>query len=200
MYLNKNILGLVFSIVSILIYAPTSLAIAVGPTPNATVTEVFNLSNGQGQFTLDNQTGNDIYAFVVANNQATSASSNFWGADVISISDWVNGYTFTNVPGVIWTVPDTAQLNWNDFFLGFTQVVAYWVIDNPQSIPVLNGASSSDFFFQSTAPNSPFIVIDNSGNVVTSGDTSVTTVPIPATVWMFVSGILALFGMNRSRK
>ncbi len=197
--INKKIFALVLTISSIFIYAPISTAIAIAPTPGANVTEVFNSSTGQGRFTLDNQTGNDIYAFVVGNNQATSASSNFWGADVISITDWVNGYSFANIPGVIWTAPDTTQLDWNDLFLGFTQVVAYWVIDNPQSMPVFNGTSSSDFFFQSTAPNSPFIVLGNSGNIVETGETTVSVVPIPAALWMFFSGALILFGFKPSK-
>lgn len=132
--------------------------------------------------------------------------NNRWGASVISRTGWEsgnigsNGNSFGLNANNAWTVPDTTTLSWDDLFGSeFTRIVSYWVVgentplllDDPNALssPISSGSTQSHFFFFSRNAFSPFVAFGNDGTVIARGET---TVPIPATVWLLGTALLAL--------
>ena len=212
-----------FSLLLTVVLASMS-AQAATISPAVTIDETFDAVSGSGQYTVNNNSAPDIYAFAVGNDAAISASgqaggfggllglgnAEAWDAAVIKRSDWIagtsvfgNNYASTTNS---WTVPDTTTLPWDTLFSGFNQIVAYWVVDDgvqitdisgTTSTPIATGTSASHFSFQSQFAASPFATFGQGGTVTASGNTQV--VPVPAAVWLFGSGLLGLVSIGRRR-
>lgn len=222
MYFNK--LTRISVVVAIFLTSLSAQALTIADP--VTIDETFDPGSGSGSFTVNNVSAPDIYAFAVGNNGAMSASGQgggllipslliggpgapeAWGADVIQRSDWdTNSSSFGSGASTSWSVPDTSTLAWDSLFGSqFTQIVAYWVVDDGVTItdisgtisaPIATGTSASHFSFQSTFAASPFATFDQNGSVSATGNTQV--VPVPAAVWLFGSGLLGLVGIARRR-
>lgn len=177
------------------------------------IDETFNAGIGQGEFTVTNNSGEGLFAFFVGNNTATGADKSdpalaAWHPSLVSRTQWENGtIAFPNagrvgllVGGNSWTPPDTTTISWDATFgAGTNQALGYWVDgfgEVPQT-PLADGTTQAGFIFYSALPNSPFIAFGTNG-VIGQGNTNV--VPVPAAVWLFGSGLIALVGVARRRK
>ena len=151
-------------------------AMAGVATPATTIDEVFNNQTQVGEFTVhaDEPDDDDIYAFVVANDDATNSSIGnafLWSTSLVIDEDWNDG-TFVFAGAEQWTPPDTTAIA-NAFatlFPNFTQAIAYWETSDPnleESVdPILDGGWQDGWFFTTEVPSSPFIVIDSGGEYI----------------------------------
>jgi len=205
-YNGKYGLGLVLAVVASLVPL-ASLAV--------TINETFDPELQVGQYSVNNNSTEAVYAFVVGNNTATFTDGGefqdvvlpeIWSSDIIYRADWVNGNSIFGYGAVnSWTVPDTSTLSWDSIFgIDILQVVSYWVVDDTAAIfgisgtstPILPGEVRSQFTFEASLPASPFIAFGQNGGTVDQGET-ITAVPVPAAAWLFVSGLLGFAGAAR---
>ncbi len=208
---KKYGLGLVLAIVTSLVPMVSSAAIIT--IPAVTINETFNPELGKGRYSVNNNSAEAVYAFVVGNNTAAFAdggefqdvvSPDIWSWSIIDRVAWEGGASFFGYGAVnSWTVPDTSTLNWDSIFgVDILQVVSYWVVDDTMAIfsisgtstPILPGELRSQFTFEANLPASPFIAFSQNGGTVGQGET-ITVVPVPAAAWLFVSGLLGFVGV-----
>ena len=191
--------------------------------PTVEILEIFDASVGEGEYIVTNNSGEDIYAFFVGNNQATQTDKgdnpllNSWNSRVITRDVWESGSIpfpvdlflrshHSEDPDDIeptfplenaWTPPVTTILSWDNIFgAGFTQAVGYWS-DGFREIPqthIENGSTENGFLFSSPVPASPFIAFGNNG---ITGQGTTTVVPLPSAILLFGSGLLGFVGLKR---
>jgi len=172
------------------------------------INESFNPIFNEGEFTVINDSVDDIFAFFVANNNALQADKaggpvlDSWRPAVTTRSDWVNGIVFSALRESIWTPPDTSQIDWDNVFgATFDRALAYWsdgFLEIPQA-SIAAGSTENGFLFISDTPASPWIAFGVNGTVAT-GVTNNTVVPAPTAVWLFGSGVVGLAGLFRRLK
>ncbi len=209
--LNQAIAG--FAVVAGCLLPGATQAVTIRPLPPVTIQETFDPSQGQGEYTVSNQSGSGIYAFFVGNNLATGVGKSeqalpSWTGAVISRSDWENGniswFGFRDLarigPGG-WTPPDTTQLSWDSIFgSDYTKAAGYWSDGFGEIIPeaIANGETRGGFLFYSQVPASPFVAFDSSGGIVGQGATSV--VPLPPAVLLFGSALAGFVGLRKRQR
>jgi len=169
--------------------------------PSVDIDEVFDPFTMDGEFTVHNNTSEDVFAFVVANDTATDSFSgvNFWNSAIISRSLWEEGFDFfMGLPE--WTAPDTSSIDWDSTFgAEFNQAIAYWAADllEVSGTPIASETTEGPFFFSSELPASPFIAFGATGNTVGQGSTNV--VPEPTAAWLLLTALVCLVGSYRNR-
>jgi len=195
-----------------------TLLIAASNVQAVTVSEAwvnYNplIGGGEAEYTVTNDTGSDIYAFIVGNDAATntSTSNNGWDSTIVSSFEWddLEVNMSINFLGGVDNPIYTSDLGaFNTLFAGFNQAIMYTFnvynqngLDaNPDALPIASGATRGGFNYTTEILASPFIAIDQSGNIVGSGNAvHVSAVPVPAAVWLFGSGLLALAGFARRK-
>ena len=63
-----------------------------------------------------------------------------------------------------------------------------------------NAGNAWRFFFDDGYQNDGFKILGNYGWAVQSGDVGAAVVPVPAALWLFGSGLLALVGLGKQRR
>jgi len=168
---------------------------------------------GDAEFTVSNNSGSDIYAFFVANDDATNTwtDNNGWDNYILSKADWNDANTNINYLGGYDNPIYTSAIgSFDNLFAGYNQVLMYTfsyynfngLEANPDAQPIANGTTVGGFNFTTQILASPFVAIDLSGTIVGAGEAShgVSAVPIPAAAWLFVSGFLGLIGVAKRKK
>lgn len=176
-------------LLALLLAGPASVLLA-SPASALIIEETFDGTDGQYEVT--NDTGIDVFAFAVSNDDAfdTWSERDFWEAQFMYASDWPEGLLFG--PECCYSLPDTTVLNWFDYFEpGIHQAIMFYLDESEAGSPLLNGETDDAFFFSAGFPASNFVAFDADGNVVSTGETLL--VPEPATLWLLASaaGLLA---------
>jgi len=167
------------------------------------------LGYGVAEYTVSNNSGSAIYAFVVGNNDATNvwSNNNGWNSTTIDAFEWNDAETNINYLGAIDNPVFTSSLGkFEDLFTGYSQALMYsfnyfnqkGLNANPDAQPIASGSTVGGFFFTTEELASPFIAIDINGNIVGSGE-AINAVPVPAAIWLFGSGLLGLVGIARRK-
>ncbi len=166
---------------------------------------------GEGGFTITNDTNQAIYGFAVGANGADRSTYNGplglnWVSALTTEDGWNNGWA-VDWSEAYFTV-DTRSIGlFSDLFAGYNQVVIYAYIPSelvlegaPASRGLAAGEIESGFTFVTDELASPFVTFDQNYNLLETGDTlHVATVPVPAAVWLFLSGVLGLAGIARRK-
>lgn len=168
---------------------------------------------GDAEFTVTNDTGSDIYAFFVANDDATNTwtNNNGWNDTIMSSFEWNDANTNINYLGGYDNPVYTSSIgSFDELFSGYNQVLMYTfnyynfngLDSNPDAQPIANGTTVGGFNFTTQILASPFVAIDLNGTIVGSGQAThgVSSVPVPAAAWLFASGLLGLVGFSRRKK
>jgi len=171
------------------------------------------IGGGEAEYTVTNDTSSAIYAFIVGNDVATNSWSenNGWNSNIVSSFEWDNpeiNMSINFLGGVDNPIYTNELGAFSTLFAGFEQAIMYTFnvynqngLDaNPDALPIASGATRGGFSFTTEILASPFIAIDQSGNIVGSGNAvHVPAVPVPAAVWLFGSGLLGLVGFARRK-
>ena len=160
-------------------------------------------SQGEGQYTVINDTATDIYAFAVGNDYPTSFQPQAydslvrWDAQLVTSADWDLGVNMYFNNGVVSTASVGA---FADLFPSFSSVFLYSFVADWSS-PIVAGATEGGFIFGSQVLASPFVAIDGNGGIIDNHATvHVSTVPLPAAAWLFSFGLAALGLVGRRRR
>jgi len=158
-----------------------------------------------------------LWAFGVANDQIQDTSisgiasidgleaNDHWISALISRTGWDNGFDFDGIRPIGATPPSSFSMttnagNWQWGTAGY--VAFYWLSeagsDAANPLAVLQPNESYDAFkFFTSGPASPFAAFaaadGNAPGAVILGETAVTIVPLPAGVYLFAGGLLALW-------
>ncbi len=151
---------------------------------------------GYGAYDLINDTGVDIYGFAVGNDTAVEAfdsSGLGWDALIFDEATWNQPYN-SEIYGI-----DTASIgSFNRLFAGYTQAVIYSYNSYYEPVALTAGATATGFEFYTMFLSSPFVTFDINYNMIDQGmATHVSAVPVPASAWLFISGIIGLAGISR---
>lgn len=171
-----------------------------------------------GEFTVTNDTANDIFLFAVATVDPVMAFS-----EVSPFSLSSMGWTTVAMTATEW---NTSTLDGNDFWLaqpdntrrlttdfgsfntvfgsGYNGVFLYAYQNELSSRAIAAGATESGFYFESTALGSPYIAysLDANGNpleLITGESTHISAVPLPTAVWLFIMGLVSMGVMVRRK-
>jgi len=167
------------------------------------------IGGGEAEYTVINNSGSSIYAFFIANDTATNiwSTNNGWNANTIEAFEWDSPESNINYLGDVDNPIYTADLgSFADLFTGYNQVLMYTFnyynqngLDaNPDALPIAAGDTVGGFFFTTEMLASPFVTIDQSGNIVGTGD-AVHVVPVPAAAWLLGSALIGLAGFARRK-
>ncbi len=172
--------------------AVSAIANAVVIAPSITITEQFDSNTQTGSYSVNNQSGFQIFAFAVGNNSAYLASQDyyqFWQAANLNENDWNAGVYFGT------PLADTSSYPFQDYFAGYNRVNLYFDVDAPA---IENGETTGyKFFYSGILPNSPFAAfyVNNNQIGVITGEASV--VPIPGAAILFMTGLLGLIRFKK---
>ncbi len=180
------------------------LALAAGPAAAVSVT-VHTDPGGIGYYDIANPGGAGLYAIAIANDSATYADdigTRTWLGTVVSLFEWDAGFGFFGADLAGWTIPDTTDTFATYFGTSGSQLTVYWVADDgfgTVGTPIGGGEAyvSSLRFLGDVTADAPYVVFGQDGAVVTQGVVVIDAVPIPATVWLFASGLAVLSGFRR---
>lgn len=167
------------------------------------------IGGGEAEYTVTNDSASSIYAFFVANDNATNvwSTNNGWNSTTIESFEWDNPDSNINYLGGVDNPIYTTSLGlFADLFTGYNQALMYTFnyynqngLDaNPDALPIAVGDTVGGFFFTTEELASPFVAIDQNGNIVGTGN-AVHVVPVPAAVWLFGSGLIGLVGVARRK-
>jgi len=167
------------------------------------------IGGGEAEYTVTNNSGSDIYAFFVANDTATNSwsNNNGWRSNIIDAFEWNDAATHINYLGAIDNPVYTRELGlFGDLFTGYKQVIMYTfnyynlngLATNPDALPIAAGTIRGEFNFTTEELASPFVAIDQNGNIVDTGE-AVHVVPVPAAVWLLGSGLIGLASVARRK-
>ncbi|HEX5131411.1 MAG TPA: hypothetical protein VFX92_02870 [Candidatus Krumholzibacteria bacterium] len=170
------------------------------------VSEVYTVdpfyeSGGYYEFTVDNNSGDDLYFVAVGNTGGQVVFTRpdlvgVWGPDYCYPDSW--GPDCPSFYGVSWTPPDLSGSVFSDLFGASEQVLTYVAIGGT---PIANGTSFSGFRWMPPAPNataapattaagSPFAVYNGNGELVAQGTTSGSALATESRTW---GGVKALY-------
>lgn len=174
--------------------------------------------NIYGEFTVTNDTANDVYLFAVATVDPIMAFSNLgpfspdsmgWTTVAMTPTEW---NTSTLDGSDFWLIqPDNPRRLTTDlgsfntvFGSEYNGVFLYAYQNELSSRSIAAGATESGFYFESTALGSPYIAyaLDASGNpveLISGVSTHVSAVPLPAAAWLFITGLVSMGVMGRRR-
>jgi len=167
-------------------------------------------SQGEGQYTVINNTATDIYAFAVGNDYPTgnypdaSSSSVGWEAMTVTATDWdlgIDMYFWDSITFASTTVSTSSLGAFADLFPGYSSAFLYSYFTDISWSPIMAGSTESGFMFGSQLLGSPFVAIDFNGGIVDAHNAvHVSAVPLPAAVWLFSFGLGALGLVARRRR
>lgn len=214
----------------ILLLLPVSVSAAVFSAPNTYQINETQTSPNRIDYSISGGSSEDpIVAFAVGFNQSPLFESyagvdNFdlgeWGAIALSAFDWDNTFlsTIGNRPlaldfslGFFQDINATAHeffgVSWNEFLSFDTSTPDYAAI----YLGINQGISSpflviDGFFVEGGTTATPTLIQTASGGV--SGGpagqpntiNNINSVPVPAAVWLFASGLLGLLGLRKNHK
>jgi len=146
---------------------------------------------GFWELTVDNMSGVEIFWFAVANDDADVVFTHpslvgIWRASRGTKQQWQNNILPFQTAG--FPIPDTSLIDWNTYFDTSNQVVYYYMLVG--GAPILPAQVLSGFRFLSGAAGSPYVLVDDTGTVVSSGETNEDPLPTEDTTW---GGVKALF-------
>ncbi len=164
---------------------------------------------GDAEYTVTNNSSNSIYAFFVANDDATNVSSvnNGWDSYTVDAFWWDNAASNINYLGGIDNPVYTSSLgSFSDLFTGYNQAIvysfSYYNLNGleayPDAQPIAAGTTVGGFYFTTKELASPFVAIDINGRIIDTGE-AVHVVPVPAAAWLFASGLIGIAGIARRK-
>ncbi len=192
-----------------------AFGLLLATSANAAVVEEYWIEQGfgvgEGGFTITNDTTQTIYGFAVGVTRADQSTYDGplglnWVSALTTEEGWNNGYA-VNWAEDYFTV-DTQSIGvFSELFPDFSQVVIYAYIPSelmiegaPASRGLAAGETESGFKFFTAELASPFITFDQNYSLLETGDTlHVAPVPVPAALWLFISGVLGLIGVARRK-
>ena len=179
--------GLLFSVLL------TGLSIA-GPMPpcpadSATITLIEQWSNGNADFTIDTS-ASAVTDLAIGNNGAVSASIS---SGASALADWTSDTITRNSVNESWSE------NWLNNISGFNNYTSVFIFSSGSGMS-LSAGTTDGFQGTGTSPSgsSPFGVRWFKNDNCIKGGTS--TVPVPGTVWLMSSGLVALLTVRRQQK
>ncbi|NOX08912.1 MAG: hypothetical protein GXP22_05395 [Gammaproteobacteria bacterium] len=147
-------------------------------------------------FAVANDTAIDSFIFIPPSNTILTG----WQTAIVSDVDWDAGFLFDDGFGssiTSWETPDTSLLPFSSWSDGASQAIVYWAGDGIK--PLSPYSSTGGFMFEAGFSASPFLVFGDGfvpGGEVTN---EISSVPLPAAVWLFGSALIGLFGFVRRR-
>ncbi len=160
-------------------------------------------AGGYFEFSVTNNTGDDVYMIAVGNNNAVVIFERpdlvtTWKGDNCYPSQW--GLDCPNPYPIDWTSPDFSAPPYATLFGTSSQALIYYVMgSNP---PIATGTTFDGFRWMPAAPNraaasrsvtteaSPFVAYNGAGAIVAQGTTNGTALAIESRTW---GGVKALY-------
>ncbi len=167
-------------------------------TANAALVDEYwiDQANGYGAYDLTNDTGVDIYGFAVANSDAVDAfdtSGLAWEANIIGQAEWDSG----NLIEI--GINTLAIGTFDSLFAGYTQAIMYSA-NSFEPVTLADGQTATGFEFYTMFLSSPFVTFDQNFTQIDKGQAvHVNAVPVPAAVWLFISGIIGMASVARRK-
>lgn len=171
-----------------------------------------------GEFTVNNDTSNDIFAFAVATHDPIlaftdtspfSQTSLGWTSVALTADEW-NSSTLDGSD--FWLVqPDNARKLTTDFgsfeaLFGteYSGAFLYAYQNGLSSSTITAGSTQSGFYFETTSLGSPYMAfsLDDNNNplaLITGESVHVSSVPLPAAAWLFISGLISIGVISRRK-
>lgn len=179
----------------------TSLLALSNVSSAVTVQETFIPdSTTTAEYTVTNDSAQDIYAFAVGNDTATETWTTIkvWNTYIVSEYNWNNDAVTLNFDDG--SVSTSSIGVFSDLFAGSAYALLYTydaglieIGNGPNWSPIYSGTTIGGFMFTTEQLASSFVAIDGAGGIVAQGEARHTSaVPVPAAVWLFGSGLIGL--------
>lgn len=174
---------------------------AVASIPSYATVYDFTYTDTIGSSSIDGvKVGDKAIVHLLGNNGASSIANQSFS--------WANMLGFTVDVG---SYHGSYSLVWQNFNLttdasGHVSAIEFYGTDiYSQNSDSIYGDFAGDFVYGNAVFNNPnhsdlFIFSDTTFNVVSNWTVSPSAVPVPATVWLFGSGLIGLVGAGRKRK